>query len=148
MTGQHAPPEERFWAKVDAAGVCWEWTGARMKKNGYGVFNVGSGRGTALAHRFAFATLVGDPGASQLDHLCRNRVCVNPDHLEPVDQRTNLLRGAGVSGRNSRKRACPTCGSPYSPQIVRGAAVGRYCRPCQAAWQLARYYRLKGAASV
>jgi hypothetical protein len=72
--------EERFWEKVDkeAANDCWEWTGSRSKA-GYGTFNLGRrGEGYALAHRFAYESLVGPiPEGLCLDHLCRNEGCVN-----------------------------------------------------------------------
>lgn len=110
-----------------------------MKKNGYGVFNLGREQGTVLAHRWAYTFLVGPiPDRLQLDHRCRNRVCVNPDHLEPVIQRKNLLRGNGLSAQNARKKHCPSCGGPYSVQYVHGKPYARYCRPCHNAWRAIR----------
>lgn len=83
--------EDRFWCKVNAEGVCWEWTAYRDKK-GYGKFQVGNkARG---AHKVAWELLMGPvPHGLDLDHLCRNPPCVNPDHLEPVTRRENVLRG-------------------------------------------------------
>ncbi|QEL14280.1 HNH endonuclease [Limnoglobus roseus] len=72
---------DRFWGKVRrgvGADDCWEWAGATNSK-GYGVISVG-GR-LWLAHRFAYALAVSDPGAAQVLHRCDNRVCVRPDHL-------------------------------------------------------------------
>jgi hypothetical protein len=89
-----APILERFWSKLDAQLPlvgCWEWRGAR-NTNGYGVFRV-DGR-LVLAHRFCYEQLVGPIDAGrELDHRCRNRACVRPDHLEPVDHATNVRRG-------------------------------------------------------
>src|SRR5450755_3951408 len=74
--------EERFWARVDKqTDGCWVWTGAL--RTGYGTLSV-SGKNVP-AHRFSYELLVGIiPDGLQIDHLCRNRACVNPEHLEPV----------------------------------------------------------------
>ena len=84
---------ERLSNKIQVAdGGCLEWTGAlRM---GYGKFRGVAGR-TTTAHRVVWETFVGPiPEGLELDHLCRNRKCVNPDHLEPVTRRENLRRGS------------------------------------------------------
>lgn len=94
------PEAERFWEKVDAAGVCWEWIGASHEA-GYGRFN-SAGRITP-AHRWAYEHLVGPIGDGlHLDHLCRNPPCVNPDHLEPVTPKENTMRGYGAATRGAR----------------------------------------------
>ena len=70
---------------------CWVWLGAKMR-NGYGQLVVGGVH--YAAHRYAYQELVGAiPAGLDLDHLCRNRACTNPDHLEPVTRSENLLRG-------------------------------------------------------
>jgi hypothetical protein len=70
---------------------CWEWQGVRGT-TGYGGFHMG--RRTWLAHRAAYVLFVGPiPAMMTIDHLCVNRACVNPAHLEPVSQRENLVRG-------------------------------------------------------
>lgn len=82
-------PEDRFWVQVDV-GLCWEWTGAQDQ--GYGLFSF-EGR-PVRAHRWLWELLVElIPAGLQLDHLCRNHSCVNPDHLEPVTQAENIRRG-------------------------------------------------------
>jgi hypothetical protein len=130
-------PAARFWAKVDASGDCWEWTGARNAQ-GYGVFGVGDG--TVLAHRFA-AALTTDPprGGLVSDHLCRNRACVNPAHLQQVTGQTNARRGN--TGLHHRlKRACPK-GHPYNEtNTAVQADGGRACKTCNRA-----YYQRRAA---
>lgn len=80
-------------------GDCWWWTGSYCPKTGYGKAGVGSltdgTRRVANVHRFVYETLVGVLPNRRviLDHLCRNKLCVNPDHLEPVNHSINALRG-------------------------------------------------------
>ena len=77
----------RFWSKLDSQLPligCWEWRGAGSA-NGYGSFRVGSRN--LCAHRVSYELLVGPiPAGLQIDHVCPNRRCVNPDHLEPVSR--------------------------------------------------------------
>lgn len=86
---------ERFWRKVHrpllASDLCWLWT-ANTTRGGYGLFNVTSRR-PVYAHRFVWELTRGPiPAGYQIDHLCRVRRCVNPEHLEPVTQQENLRR--------------------------------------------------------
>jgi hypothetical protein len=81
--------ETRFFAQVREADDCWVWAG-RLSPNGYGRF----GRGTP-AHRWSWEFFRGEiPTGLHLDHLCRNKACVNPEHLDPVTQAENNRRAA------------------------------------------------------
>jgi hypothetical protein len=93
------PLAERFWEKVAKGEGCWLWTGARLR-GGYGTINAGGHAATSLlAHRVAYELVRGPiPDGLQIDHLCRNRACVNPYHMEPVSQAENLRRGRLARG--------------------------------------------------
>src|SRR5574342_701445 len=96
----HAHGADGFWSRVDrSAGpdACWPWLGARNPK-GYGRRHF---RGAVtLAHRVAFILTKGKiPEGHTIDHLCRNRACQNPAHLEAVPHRVNLLRGETITAR-------------------------------------------------
>jgi hypothetical protein len=128
----------RFWSKVVIGGEdeCWQWLAATRR--GYGLFGI-SWRPTrqALAHRFAYEFLVGPiPEGMTLDHLCRNRGCVNPAHLEPVTGRENTLRGNGPAGVNARKTYCER-GHAYDDEntywVKTPTGRGRKCRICERA---------------
>jgi len=99
--------EQRFWEKVCVTWPtgCWVWTGAKSP-GGYGVFR--NERGTnSVAHRFSYTTMIGAvPDGLDLDHLCRNRACVNPAHLEPVTRAENLRRGVRPPRRTAPKPEC------------------------------------------
>ena len=95
----------RFFSKVKQTDNCWIWTGATSSK-GYGTITVNNK--THSTHRLSyelFKRLI--PTGLTIDHLCRNKLCVNPDHLEAVTNKVNILRGIGLTAINSRKTHCP-----------------------------------------
>jgi hypothetical protein len=124
---------DRFWSKVTKQeNGCWVWRD-HVTGSGYGqVFWGGKGEPGRVVHRIAYEALVGPlpAGLPDLDHLCRNRRCVNPDHLEPVTRRENVRRGVGHTAINMRKTHCPK-GHEYTPGNTKvGNSGGRYCRAC------------------
>ena len=133
---------DRFWSKVKKTDGCWMWTGGYFAA-GYGAFSDG-GR-LLKAHRFAYEWERGPiPDGLHLDHLCRNRACVNPDHLEPVTCRENILRGIGLAAKNAVKTHCKR-GHDLSTHasLVRGQ---RICRICGR--EKVRLHRLKRKLAV
>lgn len=136
--------EDRFWTKVARAGVdeCWPWT-ASLNDAGYGQFYL-EGR-PHRAHRIAYELLEGEiPDGLVLDHLCRNRHCVNPRHLEPVTNEENIQRATPYLPERPLKEKCRN-GHPFSPENVRMDPAGwRRCTICEREQLLARYYRKTG----
>lgn len=94
-----------FWDNVEKTDGCWYWRGYTNKRWGYGYSSI-QGK-LWRVHRFVYTLLVGDiPEGLHLDHLCKNRICVNPNHLEPVTNKENVLRGDGLTAVNARKQVC------------------------------------------
>lgn len=131
------PVSDRLMAKVtpEPNSGCWLWMGHTMK-NGYGVIGVkedpSKKMAIRLAHRISYELANGAiPDGMQLDHKCRVRCCVNPDHLRAVTQRGNLLCGMGASGVNSRKTHCKH-GHELTPQNTYSypGTEWRKCRTC------------------
>jgi HNH endonuclease len=93
-----------------------------------------------MAHRVVYETLVGPiPDGLVIDHLCRNPRCVRPDHMEPVTNQVNVLRGIGITALRKQKTHCPA-GHAYSLENTRYSKEGkRNCRTCARD----RYRRMK-----
>lgn len=131
-----------FWAWVEKTETCWLWKG-RLNNKGYGQASL-KGR-MRLAHRLAWELLRGPiPEGAVLDHLCRVRRCVNPDHLEPVTTRENLLRGEGLAAIHARQEKCAH-GHAFTPANTYQRPEGRYCRACRAATMRAQRRRTAAA---
>lgn len=149
------PATERFWPKVNkvgpigqrpSLGPCWIWTGGTAGV-GYGSFEAGT-RLTprrVYAHKFAYEELVGPvPLGLELDHLCRVRKCVRPEHLEPVTHRVNVGRGEAPSAATTRRGICNR-GHPRTPENLYLRSNGKHsCRVCAREHQANR--RVEGKA--
>ena len=126
----NAKTEARFWAKVEKTESCWLWTGA-IQPTGYGYFATpdtrpGRRQRHAYAHRLAYELLRGPiPEGLTIDHLCRVRRCVNPDHLEPVTIQENIRRQLRTSSDHCRN------GHLRTEQNTRHERGGVTCRECQ-----------------
>lgn len=113
-------------SRIDEATGCRVWQGSRFG-GGYGQINAGPGR-TKYAHRVAWEVARGPiPDGLVLDHLCRNRACINPDHLRPITNRENILAGVGAPAMHATKDRCPR-GHVYDMRTKDGR---RGCRVCK-----------------
>ena len=131
--------EERFLSKFRMPMFedgCWLWEGT-MGDHGYGF--LWSGGKNLQVHRWSYGYFVGPiPAGLQLDHLCRNRRCVNPAHLEPVTARENTLRGYGPTSLNAVKTHCKR-GHPFDATNTGYEPKGRFCIPCKIILSLRRH---------
>jgi hypothetical protein len=130
-------PEERFWSFVDKngpeafhsqtgkpIGKCWNWSGG--VSDGYGMLWLN--KKNIHAHRFSYRLYRGaTPDGLELDHLCRNRSCSNPAHLEPVTHKENVRRGESPSAVARRTKRCKI-GHEYEPSSGPGP---RGCQTCR-----------------
>lgn len=124
---------EWFWqlVTVDPDTECWEWGGPKTP-DGYGFPYLPERKAKAYSHRWAYETLVGPIfEGGHIDHLCRNRGCCNPAHLEPVTPQENTLRSpVAVAAINSRKTHCIQ-GHEFTDENTAVSKNGsRSCRTC------------------
>jgi len=126
----HLPTNMRNKIRV-AENDCWEWTGA-IQSRGYGC--VGYSGKTTLTHRLSYELLVGPiPEGLHIDHLCRNRACCNPGHLEAVIQGVNTLRGVSFSAINATKTHCRHGHEYTADNTYTDKRGSRSCRTCRTA---------------
>ena len=137
---------DRFWSKVNKVGQspstrpelgpCWLWM-ASLDTYGYGMFWQGPRpmRKLRRSHRVAYEASFGQiPEGFDIDHLCRNRCCVNPAHLEPVTRKENLRRGIRPGRYQSSKTHCPK-GHPYEGINLFIDRGRRHCMTCRRKYQ-------------
>jgi hypothetical protein len=117
---------DRFWSKVDLSNPdgCWNFLGCTAMR-GYGNFSMN--KTMVAAHRVSYELCVGPILNETVDHLCYNRKCVNPDHLECVSRSENTIRGMAMRPRVIR---CKRAGHLYTPENTRTSGAKRWCREC------------------
>ena len=130
-------PEQCFWKHIGPhtdPEACWLWQDAiQRNRNGllYGKFRA-YGK-NFLAHRFSYELRFGTiPKSLTIDHTCRNTLCMNPNHMEPVPNKINILRGISPPALNAQKTHCPK-GHPYSEENTYSwpRSHSRQCRICR-----------------
>lgn len=137
------PVTQRIKEGIAKLHGCWIWQGSPLP-NGYGRIGVRHGKNNTkgqLVHRVAYETFVGPiPKGLTIDHLCRNKLCVNPDHLEPVTQKINNFRAPNYVGNRTH---CPA-GHEYSPENTNTSCGRRRCLTCHRERETIRRLTLKG----
>lgn len=129
--------------KINTVSGCWEWQHGIRGSLGYGAFWFNGKQHNA--HRFSYEIFKGKiPENLVIDHLCKNPKCVNPNHLEVVTTKENLLRGNTFQAKNAKKTHCPR-GHEYNKENTYISKRGyRQCKKCNALKSLKFYYKNKG----
>ena len=130
----HKQAKERLLSKIqiDDKTGCWNWTGSISQK-GYGRIAYKYAKGWSFeAYRLSYMLFKKTVLSSklQIDHICENKRCCNPEHLREVTQQQNILRGASVIAVNSRKTHCPK-DHEYTVKNTRWYKNTRFCRKCE-----------------
>jgi hypothetical protein len=136
------PLRERIKTKIDIDinTGCWNWRG-NLNNKGYGYLN--SHGKHYLAHRISYELFVGEiPEGLTIDHLCRNRRCVNPSHLEPVTLRENILRGENFTAYQARQTHCKRGHPLFGSNLYISLQGNRRCRTCDKMHQRLRCRRV------
>ena len=145
MVGRPAIPDENYMGRFAARLLrpatanpetgCWEWPSPRLNRDGYG--QIKFIRRFMTAQRASHVLFIGPiPDGAEVDHLCRNRACINPAHLEAVSRRENILRGNNQAALNARKTHCkrghPLSGDNLVLVQTGKQRVARGCKTCRA----------------
>lgn len=133
-----------FWKKIVKTDDCWNWVGA--KTCGYGVVKIN--KKTVYAHRLIYKSIKGKiKKGLYIDHICKNRGCVNPDHLRQVTPKINAIENSNsITAICHKKTHCPKGHKYKGRNLIRFKHKNnwhRKCRTCYNALSLARYYKKK-----
>lgn len=121
---------DRFWSKVDKTPTCWNWTAGKYV-DGYGIF--GFNGGVVRSHRFSFEIVNGKiPTNHEIHHKCKNKLCVNPEHLEAITHKNHQRLYNNLIKSQLTRTYCPQ-GHEYNKKntYVYHKSGSRYCRICR-----------------
>lgn len=146
MSNRYPSVMDRILCKIEKTDSCWIWNGAKTGgDNSYGTIWKNGKR--VLVHRIMYESVNGKiPNHLEIDHLCRNKRCVNPKHLEAVTHRENMLR-ADVGKHLKDRTHCPK-GHEYTPENTRITHGSRSCRACESLYNKRRWAKHKAELSA